>query len=86
MLASSPMLISVLNSVLAGAILALAVLQLEGGTLAALVSGVVTFVLSMLAFLWYARRQIQGVRDEFVARFPGAPDGGAAATGESRTE
>jgi hypothetical protein len=85
MLASSPMLISVLNSVLAGAIVALAVLQLEGGTPAALMGGIVTFALALLAHFWYARRQIQGVRDEFVARFPGAPDGGPAATGETET-
>jgi hypothetical protein len=85
MLASSPMLISVLNSVLAGAIVALAVLQLEGGTPAALMGGIVTFALALLAHFWYARRQIQGVRDEFVARFPGAPDSGPAATGETET-
>jgi hypothetical protein len=75
MLASSPMLISVLDSVIAGAIVALAVLQLGGGTLVALVGAVVTFVLALLVHFWYARRQIEGVRDEFMPRFPSAPSG-----------
>ncbi|HJQ87517.1 MAG TPA: hypothetical protein VJ820_08665 [Propionibacteriaceae bacterium] len=73
MLASSPMLISVLNSVLAGAIVALAVLQVGGGTLPALGAGVVAFVASMAAFVWYAGRQISGVRDAFAPRFPTRP-------------
>lgn len=70
MLASSPMLISVLNSVLAGAIVALAVLQVGGGTLPALGAAVAAFVAAMAAFLAYARRQISGVRKEFVPLFP----------------
>jgi hypothetical protein len=74
MLASSPMLISVLNSVLVGAIAALAMLQLDGGTLAALGAAVIGFAMSMLAFLQYARRQIAAARSSFVPRFAtGAP-------------
>jgi hypothetical protein len=86
MLASSPMLISVLNSVLAGAIVALAVLQMDGGTLGALASGVVTFVIALAAHFWYARRQIEGVRDEFEPRFPSAPDGADDVAGGPTTE
>lgn len=78
MLASSPMLISVLNSVLAGAIAALAVLQVGGGTLPAIGAAVVAFALAMGAFLAYARRQISGVRREFVPRFPTRPGSDAA--------
>ena len=70
MLASSPMLISVLNSVLIGAIVAILILQLDGGTLAAVVGGVVGFILGMAAFLAYARREITAVRRDFEPRFP----------------
>lgn len=73
MLASSPMLISVLNSVLAGAIVALAVLQLGGGTLPAIGAAIVAFIVAMAAFLSYARRQISGVRRAFVPLFPTRP-------------
>jgi hypothetical protein len=73
MLASSPMLISVLNSVLAGAIVALAVLQVGGGTVPAIGAAIVAFILAMAAFLEYARRQISGVRKEFVPLFPTRP-------------
>jgi hypothetical protein len=86
MLASSPMLISVLNSVVAGAIVALGVLQVGGGTLGALVSGVVTFCIAMAAHFWYARQQINGVRDEFEPRFPGAPESADEVLGGSATE
>jgi hypothetical protein len=73
MLASSPMLISVLNSVLAGAIVALGVLQVGGGTVPAIGAAIVAFILAMAAFLEYARRQISGVRKEFVPLFPTRP-------------
>ncbi len=74
MLASSPMLISVLNSVLVGAIAALAVLQLGGGTLAAFGAAVAGFAASILAFLLYARRQIGAARAGFAPLSPiGAP-------------
>lgn len=74
MLASSVMLVSVLDSVLVGAIVALAVLQLGGSTLLAVVVSIVGFALTMLAFLVYARRQIGGLQQSFETRFPSAPD------------
>ena len=70
MLASSPMLISVLNSVLIGAIVALLVLQLGGGTAIAVVASVIAFILGMGAFLAYARREITAVRTGFKPKFP----------------
>jgi hypothetical protein len=70
MLASSPMLISVLNSVLMGAIVALVVLQVDGGTLPALGAGVIGFLGSMIGFLAYARRQITGARERFAPTAP----------------
>lgn len=72
MLASSPMLISVLNSVLIGAIVALLVLQLGGGTMVAVIGSVIAFILGMAAFLAYARREISAVRARFEPRFPTA--------------
>ena len=70
MLASSPMLISVLNSVLIGAIVALSILQVGGDTLIAVVGSVIAFVLGIGAFLAYARREITAVRTDFEPRFP----------------
>jgi hypothetical protein len=70
MLASSPMLISVLNSVLIGAIVALLILQVGGGTVIAVVASVIAFIAGMASFLMYAGRQITGVRAEFEPRFP----------------
>jgi hypothetical protein len=73
MLASSPMLISVLNSVLIGAIVALLILQVGGGTVIAVVASVIAFIAGMASFLTYAGRQIAGVRAEFEPRFPTKP-------------
>jgi hypothetical protein len=70
MLASSPMLISVLNSVLIGAVVALLVLQLGGGTTGAVIGSVIAFIVGMAAFLAYARREISAVRARFVPGFP----------------
>ena len=70
MLASSPMLISVLNSVLIGATVALLVLQVDGGTSVAVAGSVFAFAVGMAAFLAYARREISAVRAAFQPRFP----------------
>lgn len=70
MLASSPMLISVLNSVLIGATVALLVLQVDGGTAVAVAGSVFAFAVGMAAFLAYARREISAVRAAFQPRFP----------------
>lgn len=64
MLASSPMLISVLNSVLIGAIVALLTLQVGGGTQVAVAGSVIAFLVGVGAFLGYARREITAVRTD----------------------
>ena len=86
MLASSVMLVSVIDSVLVGAIAALAVLQLGAGTPLAVAISVVGFLLSMAAFLAYARRQIRGVQDALIPRFPSAPADTAGVPGEAATK
>lgn len=75
MIASGPMLISVINAVLLAAIASLAAVQLGVSGLPALGAGVVGFVLGMAAQLWYARRAIaKGVRDyEPMFPAPGQP-------------
>jgi len=70
MLASSPLLLSVLTSVLVGAIVALGVLQLGGATVAAVALGVAGFVVSFVGFSAYARREISLVRTEMEPIFP----------------
>ena len=86
MLASSVMLVSVIDSVLVGAIAALAVLQLDGSTLLAVFVSIVGFALTMLAFLAYARRQIGGLQQSFETRFPSAPGGADEVAGGPATE
>ncbi|MEO6579402.1 MAG: hypothetical protein ABIO99_10970 [Candidatus Limnocylindria bacterium] len=58
MLASSPMLISIVNSVLAGGILALLALQLNAGTAAAIAAGIVGFIVAIASSMAYSRREI----------------------------
>ena len=70
MLASSPMLISVLDSVLVGAIIALLALQLAVATALAVALGALGFVVAMVAFNAYARREITGARSELTPMFP----------------
>jgi hypothetical protein len=59
MIASSPMLITVLDGVVAGAIVALAALQIGAGTATALVGGVLGGLLVIAVFLAYAQREIR---------------------------
>ncbi len=70
MLASSPMLISIVNSVLAGGIVVLLVLQLDGGTALAIGASVAAFVLTIVAFLAYARTDMRSGVDVFTPIFP----------------
>lgn len=70
MLASSPMLVSVLNSVLAGAIVALLALQLAAVTAVAIGLGALGFAIAMAVFNLYARREIGRARSEMKPLFP----------------
>ncbi len=72
MVASTPLVVSVLNAVLAAAIVALLVLQLGGSTLLALALGAVAFVVTVALFAWYAKREIAGVIANDPPLFPGA--------------
>jgi hypothetical protein len=71
MLASTPLLVTVLNSILAAVIVSLLVLQVGGTTLLALVLGVLAFAITMGAFAWYAARDIGRVNAAHQPRFPG---------------
>ena len=79
MLASTPLLVSIVNSVLVGAILALLVMQLGGNVAVALLVAAVGFVASNLAWLWYGAREIRKARTGHhatpapVGRFAGTP-------------
>ena len=70
MLASTPLLVTVVDAILAAAILALLVLQVGGGTLVALGVGVIGFVVTLAAFTWYARRDIARARQNYKPLFP----------------
>lgn len=77
MLASTPLLVTVVNAILAAAIVALFVLQLGADTVPALAAGAVAFVMTLAAFLWYAGRDIAKAVAEYQPLFPAtpAPDG-----------
>jgi len=74
MLASTPLLVTMLNGVLAAGIVGLIVLQLGGATGVAVGLGIVTFVVVVAGFIWYAGRDIARVIAEYRPLFPGAPD------------
>ena len=84
MLASSPLVVSVVNGVLAGAIVGLATLQLDGSTAFAIGLGVIAFALTELAFLLYARGQMAQAADAtaFQSLFPSRADARHDATSE----
>ncbi|MCV0404467.1 MAG: hypothetical protein K5924_12305 [Chloroflexi bacterium] len=83
MVASSPMLISVVNGVLAGAIVSLAAIQVNASTVVSLVAGALAFVFTVAAFGAYARREIARGSATFVSRFPSEP---VVASGPSETD
>jgi hypothetical protein len=64
MLASTPLLVSILNSILVGAILALLAIQLGAEVGPALLIGAAGFVASMAGWLWYGSREIGKSRAE----------------------
>ena len=74
MLASTPLLVTMLNGVLAAGIVGLIVLQLGGATGVAVGLGIVTFVVVVAGFIWYAGRDIARVIAVYRPLFPGAPD------------
>jgi hypothetical protein len=73
MLASTPLLVTVLNAILVAAIMALLVTQLGGDIGLALVLAMVGFVVAVGAFVWYARRDIARAVAEYAPKFPAAP-------------
>ena len=70
MLASSPMLLSVLNSVLAGTIVALLALQLAAVSAVAVGLGAAGFIVTMVGFSADAGREIGRSRSELTPMFP----------------
>jgi hypothetical protein len=68
-----PGVIGVLDSVVAGAIVGIAVLGLGGGTAASLAAGAVVFVVTLAGFALLAVKRVRGFHGSFVARFPSPP-------------
>jgi hypothetical protein len=76
MLASTPALVSMLNSILVGAILALLSIQLGVAIGPTIVIAVAGFIASLAAWSWYGAREIGKVRnDRTQPRFPTRDDG-----------
>jgi len=71
MLASTPLLVTMLNGVLLAGIVALLVIQLGGATGLAVALGIVGFVVTVAGFMWYASREIARVIAEYRPMFPG---------------
>ncbi|HEX5041140.1 MAG TPA: hypothetical protein VFW95_13555 [Candidatus Limnocylindria bacterium] len=74
MLASTPLLVTILNGVLAAAIIALLVIQLGGANGVAIALGIVGFAGTIAGFTWYARRDIARAIEEYKPLFPGPPE------------
>jgi hypothetical protein len=74
MLASTPLLVTVLDAILVAAILALFVLQLGGSTIPALTLGAIGFIAFVGGFTWYARQDIERVVAEYRPMFPTRED------------
>jgi len=73
MLASTPMLVTVLDAILFGSIAALLVLELGGGVPLALGLGAAGFIAMMAFFFWYAGRDIARAQAAYRPLFPGPP-------------
>ena len=73
MVASTPLLVTLLNGVLVAVIVALLVIQLGGATWLSVALGIVGFVVMVAGFTWYAGRDIARVIAEYQPLFPGQP-------------
>ena len=73
MLASTPLLVTVLNAILVAAIVALLALQLGATTVTALAAGGIGFVITIAISTWYANRDIQRVIASNQPLFPSQP-------------
>lgn len=69
-----PGVIAVLDAVVAGAVAGIAALGLEAPSGAAIGIGAAAFALSLVGFVVYAVRSVNGYRKEMVVRFPTPPD------------
>jgi hypothetical protein len=74
MLASTPLLVTILDGVLAAAIIALLAIQLGAATSLGLLLGAVAFIVTVGGFAWYAGRDIQRIIDAHQPLFPGPTD------------
>ena len=68
--ASTPWLVTVLNSMLAGAIGAMAVLQVGGDALSAVLIGIALFIAAIALQAASARRDIRRIMGSHRPRFP----------------
>jgi hypothetical protein len=74
MIAGTPTVVTILNSVLAGVIAAVAALRFAGGTAAILGAGVLGFVVAVALQAWYAQKAIAKAQAGHHPRFP-TPEG-----------
>ncbi len=70
-----PGVVAVLDSVVAGAVVGIAALALDAGTVATISFGAVVFVLSMAGFVAYGIKTITTYRRSLAVRFPGPAAG-----------
>jgi hypothetical protein len=68
LLASTPLLVSIVNSVLVGAIVAILAMQLGTDAGVAVLVAAAGFVASLAAWAWYGAREIEMSREEFGRR------------------
>lgn len=75
MVASTPLLVTMLNGVLIAAIVGISVIQLGGATGLAVLLGIVGFIATVGGFIWWAGRDIARVIAEYQPLFPTRQEG-----------
>lgn len=75
LLSASPTVIAILNSVLAGGIIGLAVMQFGMAGDAAVIAGVLGFIGVATAWAWYSRNLLRHLVHDYEPMFPGADPG-----------
>jgi hypothetical protein len=72
---ATPVVVMVINAVVAGAIAGLVLVQTGLGGPVALIASVIVFVVTVATQAEYGRRQVARIQGSFVSRFPGQPAG-----------
>jgi hypothetical protein len=77
-IAATPMVVTVLDAVIAGTIAALVGIEIRAATAVSLVLGIAGFIVALALLQWYARQSIARARAGIRPMFPSPPEGAEA--------